>query len=439
MAATPVFPLIEDDTVCHILYRGSASSISVPGDMNGWTPGTDAMQRLSTTTLWYRTAIYPADARLDYKFILNGSTWILDPRNPFQVSGGYGPNSELRMPAFVPPPEIVYNPSIPHGSFRDTTFYSAALNNARTVRIYTPPSYASSADSFPVILFHDGLEYTTLASAGTVFDNLIAQGRIQPLIGVFIPPVNRTAEYAGAQMTPFTDFLVNTVMPVIDARYRTRRDPASRAVMGASNGGNISLWMAYTHPEAFGNVGAQSSNVVSAISSGFQSSPRLNLRFSLDLGTYDIAQLIPLVRNLVQLLDSKGYEYRYNEYHEGHSWGNWRAHIDNALEMFFPGAGTSTKEDEGAPATFSLAQNYPNPFNGNTRISFRIASPSNTGQVSLRVYDLLGREVARLWDGPAGTGDHSVPFEAGGLPSGVYFYRLTDGKTTETRHMLLLR
>jgi enterochelin esterase-like enzyme len=439
MTATPVFPLLENGTVCHFLYRGTTSSVTAPGDANGWDPAAFPMTRLSTTNLWYRTDTFPADARLDYKFVLGGSTWILDPRNPYQVSGGFGPNSELRMPSYVPAPELVYNPSIPHGTLRDTTFFSAVLNNSRTVRIYTPPSYASSTDSFPVILFHDGLEYVTLAGANTILDNLIAQGRIVPVIAVFVPPVNRTPEYAGAQMTQFTDFLIGQVMMAVDTRYRTRRDPSARAVMGASNGGNIALWMGYTHPEAFGNIGAQSSNIITAISSGFQSSPTLNLKLYLDLGTFDIAVLIPLVRNFIPILQSKGYDYRYVEYNEGHSWGNWRAHIDNALEMFFPGAALGVKEDESRPATYSLAQNYPNPFNGETTIQFGIPSSGVSRGISLSVYDLLGRKVTELAVTGAGPGNHSVRFDATALPSGVYFYSLFADGNRATRRMILLR
>jgi enterochelin esterase family protein len=228
-------------------------------------------------------------------------------------------------------------------------------------------------------------------------------------------------------------------MPVIDARYRTRRDPASRAVMGASNGGNISLWMGYTHPEAFGKIGAQSSNIIPSISSGFQSSPRLNLELYLDLGTYDIAVLIPLVRGFIPILQSKGYTYRYREYNEGHSWGNWRAHIDNALEMFFPGPALSVESNGAIPTTPLLKQNYPNPFNGFTNIEFSVPGLSDDRGVALEVFDLLGQRIATLAEGELRPGRYSVSFDAGRLPSGVYFYRLQSGTKTETRRMILLK
>ncbi len=438
MLAVPRFPFVEFDTLCHFLYRGSAATVTVPGDANNWDPGGFPMTRLLTTDLWYFTRAFEPDARLDYKFVLNGTAWILDPRNPFQVSGGFGPNSELRMPAYIPAPEILYYPSIPHGTLRDTVFFSATLGNSRTVRVYTPPSYQSSTDSFPVILFHDGLEYVSLANANNVMDYLIAHDRIMPVIGVFVPPVNRTAEYAGAQMDQFTTFIVHELMPVIDARYRTRRDPAYRATLGASNGGNISLWIGYSHPETFGNIAAQSSNIVTEVASGFQSSPRLNLQLYMDLGTYDIPQLIPLVRSFIPILQLKGYPYRYEEYHEGHSWGNWRAHIDNALEMFFPGPAVSVGGEWEHATGFTLLHNYPNPFNPNTTIVFDV--PVGTRHaVSLQIFDVLGRVVATLVNERLEPGRHTVNLDAAGLSSGIYLYRLTAGQQCATGKMMLLR
>ncbi len=435
MNAVGILPLRERDTTCHFIYRGSATSVTVPGDANGWNMNSFPMSRLSTTDLWYHTRSFESDARLDYKFVLNGSTWILDPRNPYTVNGGFGPNSELRMPAYIPAPEIQYYANIPHGTLWDTTFYSVNLGNARTIRIYTPPGYGSSTDSFGVILFHDGLEYVTLAQANNVIDYLIWQNRIKPIIAVFVPPVNRTAEYAGGQMTQFSAFIVNELMPYVDSRFRTRRHPAARATLGASNGGNIALWLGLNYSSVFGNVAAQSSNIIGSISSGFQNGPRLNLRLYLDLGTYDIAQLIPLVRNFIPILQSRGYVYQYREYHEGHSWGNWRAHVDNALDMFFPSTPVQVGERGSGPVGFRLEQNYPNPFNPRTNVRFRI---SDFGFVTLKVYDVLGREVATLVNEEKPSGSYEVMFDAKNLASSLYIYRLSSGSDVQTKKMLLL-
>jgi hypothetical protein len=98
------------------------------------------------------------------------------------------------------------------------------------------------------------------------------------------------------------------------------------------------------------------------------------------------------------------------------------------------------------PSKFSLSQNYPNPFNPSTIISYQLAKNS---RVSLKVFDLLGREVTTLVNGVRPAGTYTATFNAVNLPSGVYFYRLTANATqmesgqagtfTETRRLLLLK
>ncbi|MBC6947083.1 T9SS C-terminal target domain-containing protein [candidate division KSB1 bacterium] len=356
------------------------------------------------------------------------------------------------MPEYVPPPEIQFYAGIPHGSLRDTSFFSINLNNSRTIRVYTPPDYAASSERYPVVLFHDGLEFISLAQANNVIDYLISQNRIAPIIAVFVPPVNRREEYATNLQHAFTAFIATEVMPWVDQRYRTRTDPASRAVLGSSDGGNISLWLGYAHPEIFGNIAALSSNVENNISTGFQNSPKLNLKFYLDMGTYDIAVLLTRMNNFLPILQAKGYVYQYLEFHEGHSWGNWRAHIDNALEMFFPGSAVGVNEPtENPPQRFGLHQNYPNPFNRSTErsrrspttaIEYEIAQAS---QMSLAIYNIQGQLVQTLFDGMQSAGRHAALWEGKNnfgerQASGIYFYRLQiGGRVVDMRRMILLR
>lgn len=92
------------------------------------------------------------------------------------------------------------------------------------------------------------------------------------------------------------------------------------------------------------------------------------------------------------------------------------------------------------PERFVLEQNYPNPFNPSTTIRFGI--PAGIGQndvASLRVFDMLGREVATLVNERLAPGMYSAQFETGGLSSGVYFYRLTAGHFVQTRKMMLAK
>jgi photosystem II stability/assembly factor-like uncharacterized protein len=88
------------------------------------------------------------------------------------------------------------------------------------------------------------------------------------------------------------------------------------------------------------------------------------------------------------------------------------------------------------PKDFSLSQNYPNPFNPSTVISYSL--PAN-GPVTLKVYDVLGREVAVLVSGQMSAGGHSVQWNAENYPSGVYFYRLQAGSFVETKKLVFLK
>jgi len=97
---------------------------------------------------------------------------------------------------------------------------------------------------------------------------------------------------------------------------------------------------------------------------------------------------------------------------------------------------TSVEYNGGNPVHYALAQNYPNPFNPSTTIRFTIPRP---GLVTLRVYNVLGREVATLVNGDLSSGSYQVTFEASGLASGVYFYRLVTPGYVETKKMLLLK
>jgi len=90
----------------------------------------------------------------------------------------------------------------------------------------------------------------------------------------------------------------------------------------------------------------------------------------------------------------------------------------------------------GIPDRFDLEQNYPNPFNPSTAISYQLAANS---RVSLKVFDLLGREVAVLVNEDQLAGTYRAMWDAARLPSGVYFYRLTAGEYVQTRKMLLTR
>ncbi|MBK8663190.1 MAG: T9SS type A sorting domain-containing protein [Ignavibacteriales bacterium] len=101
----------------------------------------------------------------------------------------------------------------------------------------------------------------------------------------------------------------------------------------------------------------------------------------------------------------------------------------------FRDAGTSIADgSENFNMQLKLKQNFPNPFNPSTIISFQ--TPKE-GSALLKVYDMLGNEIVTLLNGPVSSGEHSVRFDANGMASGVYFYRLTINGSTLSGKMLL--
>ncbi len=107
----------------------------------------------------------------------------------------------------------------------------------------------------------------------------------------------------------------------------------------------------------------------------------------------------------------------------------WRRPISEMITVVKP-------PPSNTPATFSLFQNYPNPFNPTTVISYQL--PVNSF-VTLKVYDVLGREVESLVNERQNAGSYSVTFRGSNLPSGVYFYRLQTGSFSQTKKLLLLK
>ncbi len=95
-----------------------------------------------------------------------------------------------------------------------------------------------------------------------------------------------------------------------------------------------------------------------------------------------------------------------------------------------------TDAETPVPFAYRLDQNYPNPFNPVTTIRFSLTRPS---RVTVRVYDVAGRLVRTIVDEMMEAGEHSLPFEAGGLASGVYFYRLKAAHFEKTKKMIVLR
>ena len=122
----------------------------------------------------------------------------------------------------------------------------------------------------------------------------------------------------------------------------------------------------------------------------------------------------------------------------------WRVNASNEegtssfsnFESFKTEAASGVNEVDNIPSRFLLYQNFPNPFNPTTQITYSIPHSS---YISLKVYNLLGKEIANLFEGYRNAGSYKITFNAAGLASGVYLYRLKAGNFMETKKLVLLK
>ena len=126
----------------------------------------------------------------------------------------------------------------------------------------------------------------------------------------------------------------------------------------------------------------------------------------------------------------------------GNKWiGTWK----NGLAVFNEGGVVSVEDNNSdqntLPKDYVLSQNYPNPFNPSTTIKYEIPGQARNDNVhvTLKVYDILGREVAVLVNEQQRPGSYTVRFDASSLSSGVYLYKLTAGNKISTKKLMLLK
>ena len=330
-----------DDSTLTLIYRGTARHVFVAGDPNGWEPGRNEMKRLPGTDLFSLTWTLDPAARIEYKLVVD-SAWILDPLNTLRASGGFGENSEVRMPRYRFPGETLPR-GVPHGSIDTTSFTGPAPGRRTTVYVYVPPGYPSLTDRYPVLYVMDGGEYLSRANMNVVLDNLIAQGEIVPLIAVFLEPRSdpadprtntRMSDYA--LNDSFIDALSGNLRPFLLKRYRMLEGPRNTAIMGASMGGLIATYAAFTHPETFGLCAAQSPSYQwknDTLITMLRSAPVKDFRMYLSTGTIrDAEQRARIVRDIMR---EKGYAITYAEYPESHNWLNWRGRLGEILRTFW--------------------------------------------------------------------------------------------------------
>ncbi|MDX1418443.1 MAG: alpha/beta hydrolase-fold protein [Rubricoccaceae bacterium] len=360
-------PLVENDTTAVFLYRGEASTVGVLGDPGQWAEAL-ALARLDGTDLWHRSVTLEADARIEYVLMVDATAQgfgaelegLPDPRNPHRVESGFGPFSELAMPGYAYPEVFAPVRDGTPGSFEALdlhTLDAGVLPYPHDLLVYTPPGYdADPTRRYPAVYFHDGRDYVAFAHAPRVLDWLIERGAMAPVVAVFIDPPNRHQPAAPNRATEYglnddyVAFVADEAVPYVDAIYRTQPAPEHRLTVGDSYGGLIATYLPFRRPDVFGQGYSQSG--YHSFQDGrmirlVEEEPPAPIRLWVDVGTYERvvgAGLLPEAerdflaanRRLRDALAAKGYDAVYREYPQGHTWGNWRAHLLDALPHFFP-------------------------------------------------------------------------------------------------------
>ena len=361
-----------DGTKVVFFYKGQAEQVNWRGSFNAWGEPGLAGARVGQTDLWIAYTEFPEASRAEYKIVLNGEDWVVDPANPNTAfSGLNGANNVVTLPGFSVSDESKKRAEVTPGALTgDLTLNSQALGYAVNYRVYMPAGYEGLA-RLPVIYVLDGNDFgdERMGALPNVLDNLIADGRIAPALAVFIdsrepgnPQRNRREDEFLVRPVEHARFVAGELVPVVDGAYRTDPRPDARVIMGVSYGGLSAYYLAASQSAVFHNLAAFSPSLwvldspqyvtdqkqlegsrqmlpaVSgpAIACGGDTGytcPRLPVKIFLSAGlaTWDVGDF----RNLAETLDQQGYPLEFHQVREGHTWDNWRGLTDEMLLYFF--------------------------------------------------------------------------------------------------------
>jgi enterochelin esterase-like enzyme len=217
---------------------------------------------------------------------------------------------------------------------------SSILDYDLQYRVYVPEHY-ESLDSLPVIYVTDGQSYIRNGELHLLMDKEIAEGRIEPVIAVFVDARDphkldhnrRNSEFFCNQK--YADFFSRELLPKIDSDYKTRKGRQHRVILGLSFGGLNSACFGLLAAEAFAGIAMQSPALHPVINL-FELYERNGLQpLNIFLSTGSVNDNTSANRKWRRHLEKIGYEVTYRETREGHNWRNWRRLQDDVLWAFF--------------------------------------------------------------------------------------------------------
>ncbi|WP_343463325.1 alpha/beta hydrolase-fold protein [Pantoea sp.] len=181
------------------------------------------------------------------------------------------PQRQVNTSLILVPGSILDRRAVPHGDLLTVTYHSRALNSERQVYIWTPPGYRGKGQVLPVLYFYHGFGDTGLSAIQQlrmpeIMDNLLAQGKIKPML-VVVPDTETDITQAIAENYPPKDRrktfyplnakaadreLMDDIIPLVDGRFNVRTDAGGRAIAGLSQGGYQALVSSMNHLDSFG-------------------------------------------------------------------------------------------------------------------------------------------------------------------------------------------
>jgi enterochelin esterase family protein len=308
-----------------------------------------------------------------YRYNFNvGGVSVIDPRNP-SISES---NTNVWSMVHVPGSDVQDTKNIPHGAVSAVTYYSTALGKFRRMHVYTPPGYESGKGKYPVFYLLHGAgdcdeAWTSVGRAGFIMDNLLAAGKVKPM--VIVMPAGHTRQNfratppaPGSQPPPdeFVQDFVTDIMPYVEKNYRVLMDRGDRAIAGLSMGGNQTLNIAIPNLEKFAYVGVYSSGLLSAFMRAPQGQPApaglppispageawekqqqaklddANLKKGLKLFWFATGKedfLLGTTKATLELFKKHGFNPTFQESAGGHTWINWRNYLTEFAPQLFNG------------------------------------------------------------------------------------------------------
>jgi enterochelin esterase family protein len=312
--------------------------------LNGQWPDGKATLTRDTNGVWSATVGPVEPGVWEYSFNVDG-VGLLDPGNPWIKPMREPRTSILHLPGT--PPLIHDFQDVPHGTVRLHTYRSKALGRLRELAVYTPPGYDRQADAkFPLLVLQHGsgdnqATWTAHGKAHWILDNLLAQGRAQPMIVVMLDGHAAIGSTPGAYQDNtglFQRDLFEDVLPLVESEYRVKPEAANRAIVGLSMGGGQSLTIGLNHTDRFAWVGGFSSavpgadTVAGALANAEATNGRLRLLW-IACGKADF--LLQRNESFIALLKEKGVRHEWVLTEGDHSWPVWRRYLADFLPRLF--------------------------------------------------------------------------------------------------------